>query len=58
VETYRNGGSHQAAIAGLTGRSGRDEWLAPTMRRALMAKPMSEPSREEYCHDCCQPGRP
>jgi hypothetical protein len=31
-----------------------DELLAPTMRRALLAKTMAEPSREGCCHDCWQ----
>jgi hypothetical protein len=52
-------GSHQAAVAWFD-RAGpvRGEWLAPTARRALLAQSVSEPSREEHCHDCHQPGRP
>jgi hypothetical protein len=46
VETCRNGGSHEAAIAGLREDPVRDDWVRRG-RRAPLAQSISEPSREE-----------
>jgi hypothetical protein len=58
VETCRNGGSHEAAIAGLREDPVRDEWVRRGRAARFWLNPYPSLRVRSYCHDCHQPDRP